>query len=128
MKKFSLFISIFLISACAGVSMSVGYTITEFINVGTYGKFKTTLSKDEFYQCLLYNETFTGTGTVLSDRSFDFVEQTYKNDQIIFRADNSMGMTNLMFIYNEGGSVTFVIQPRYGQREEIFNFYKINCS
>ena len=128
MKKFSLFISIFIISACAGVSVTVGYTIPDFINVGTYGKFKTTLSKDEFYQCLLYNETFTGTRGVLSDRSFDFVEQTYKNDQIIFRADSSSSTTDLMFIYNEGGSVTFVIQPRYGQREEIFNFYKINCS
>ena len=128
MKKFSLFISIFIISACAGVSVTVGYTIPDFINVGTYGKFKTTLSKDEFYQCLLYNETFPGTRGVLSNRSFDFVEQTYKNDQIIFRADSSSSTTDLMFIYNEGGSVTFVIQPRYGQREEIFNFYKINCS
>ena len=128
MKKFSLFISIFLISACAAGSISVGYSIPEFINVGTYGKFKTTLSKDEFYQCLLYNDTFTGTGTVLSDRSFDFVEQIYKNDQIIFRSDITTRTTALMFIYNEGGSVTFVIQPRFGQREEIFNFYKINCS
>ena len=127
MKKFSLFISIFLISACVSY-LSIGYTIPEFINVGTYGKFKTTLSKDEFYQCLLYNETATLNGTLGSGISFDFVEQTYKNDQIIFRADNRQGWTELMFIYNEGGFVTYVIQPRNPKREEIFNFYKINCS